>query len=69
MAQYGKATQASRFAKLDLRHESENASCVPWNPRDLFDSDDLTWLEMPDREVETPWVERKSKFDKDEIAR
>lgn len=39
------------------------------SPRDLYDLDDLTWLERPDREVETPWVERKSKFDKDELAR
>jgi ATP-dependent DNA helicase RecG len=42
---------------------------VNWDPQELFESDDLAWLEKPDRDVETPWVERKSKFDKDEIAR
>jgi ATP-dependent DNA helicase RecG len=39
------------------------------DPRNLYESNHLTWLEKPDREVETPWVELKSRFDKDEIAR
>jgi predicted HTH transcriptional regulator len=42
---------------------------VNTDPRKLFDSDDLAWPEKPDREVETPWVERKSRFDKDQVAR
>lgn len=39
------------------------------DPKALYDSNDLAWLERPDREVEGPWVERKETFDSGEIAR
>jgi ATP-dependent DNA helicase RecG len=46
------------------------AKAVPViDPKALYDSNDVTWLRKPDREVEGPWVERKETFDASEIAR
>jgi len=38
-------------------------------PRELFQSDDLSWLQKPDAEVESASVERKRWADKDKVAR
>lgn len=38
-------------------------------PRELFQSDDLSWLQKPDAEVESSSVERKRWADKKEVAR
>jgi ATP-dependent DNA helicase RecG len=39
------------------------------DPRERYDSDSVDWLTKPDREVEGPCVERKERFDTNEIAR
>ncbi|HVE87840.1 MAG TPA: ATP-binding protein [Myxococcales bacterium] len=38
-------------------------------PRELFQSDDLSWLQKPDAEVESASIERKRWADKKEVAR
>jgi ATP-dependent DNA helicase RecG len=37
-------------------------------PRELFQSDDLSWLQKPDAEVESSSIERKRWADKDKVA-
>ena len=42
---------------------------VAFVPKDLYDSDEIGWLEKPDRDVEREQVERKQTFDPREVAR
>ena len=38
------------------------------DPKGLFESDEITWLEKPDAEVESSWIERKRSIDARKLA-